>query len=257
MLKVTIITVVYNRKNTILESLLSAWSQTYKNKEHIIIDGASTDGTLSIIEKAIQNSNFKNIKVISEKDNGIYDAINKGIRASTGDVISLLHSDDTYQSNTTIENVMAEFEKNIELDIIYGDSIYIDKNKKIIRKYDSSKFKVGSLEWGWMPSHTSMFISKRVFLLYGLYKTNYKIAADTEFIARIFKNNTIKFKYISKVLIKMRVGGISTSGFYNKLVLNLEFLRALKENQYKTNILKIISRYPRKILEIFNANNKS
>ncbi len=245
-LKVSIITCVFNRESTILDSICSVESQTYPLIEHILIDGASTDATLEIIKNHLNPK----MKFVSEPDFGIYDAINKGILKSTGDVVGLLHSDDIYASHSVIAEVAREF-SNPELDVVYGDAAFFRHGnaEKIHRHYRSDRFSPQMLSSGWMPAHTALFVRRRVFEKYGLYKTSYKIAADMDFVARIFKLGNIKSKYISKVLVNMRTGGVSTGGLKNTILLNREVLRALRENGIKTNIFKVLSKYLLKIGE--------
>jgi glycosyltransferase involved in cell wall biosynthesis len=190
--------------------------------------------------------------LVSEPDFGIYDAINKGILKSTGDVVGLLHSDDTYSSNFTIAEVAREF-SDPELDVLYGDAIFFKNGntEKIHRHYRSDRFTPQMLSRGWMPAHTTLFVRRRVFEKYGLYKTNYKIAADMDFVARIFKSGKLKAMYIPKILVRMRTGGVSTGGVKNTILLNREVLRALHENGIKTNIFKVLSKYPLKFMEFF------
>lgn len=246
-MKISIITAVYNRKYTILNAIDSIKNQTYPNIEHLIIDGDSKDGTLEIIE----NSMVPGAILISEPDSGIYDAINKGIKISTGDIIGILHSDDVYASSKILSSVAAHFSDE-NLDVLYADVEFFKNGNidTIIRRYSSKHFNFKSLAWGWMPAHTSMFFRRRVFESIGLYKTDYKIAADMDLIARVFKSENFKSLYVPCVWVKMQIGGISTGGFKNRVLHNREILRALRENGIKTNILKILSRYFLKIFEL-------
>ena len=245
-MKISVITVVHNRESTIADSMQSIKSQLYQNIEHIVIDGASTDDTLAIVEK----NKSSHMVLISEKDDGIYDAINKGILHSTGDVIGLLHSDDVYSSDSILGEIALEF-TNPDLDMIYGDSIYVStkNSNKIIRRFRSKRFSKAALSWGWMPAHTTVFFRRRVFEEYGLYKTDYKIAADIEFIARVFNRGSIRFKYLPKILVVMSMGGVSTASWKNTVLLNKEVVHALRSNGISTNLAKILLKYPFKILE--------
>lgn len=247
-MKISIITAVYNRESTILKCIESVKSQNYKNIEHIFVDGNSFDNTLQIIQKnALQNS-----KIISENDNGLYDAINKGILLSEGEIIGLLHSDDLFFN----ENVLSDIAKSFEdphIDSVFGDALYFKDNpSNIVRRFSSHRFDGDNIVSGWMPAHSTTFFRRSVFEKFGLYKTNYKIAADVEFIARTFVKQKIKFIYLNRVLVLMRVGGISTSGIISTLVINYEFLKALRENSIPTNLIQILSRYPRKLLEFIH-----
>lgn len=260
-LSFSIITTVRNRVDSIERSMYSVISQNYPNLEYVLIDGASTDGTSETIEGIIKNQRSideltrRKYVFVSEADCGIYDGINKGIQVSSGDIIGLMHSDDVYASSDILSEVEMEFLKDPLIDIVYGDALYYSKkdSTKPKRYYSSSRFSPKSLAWGWIPCHTTMFMRRTVFDRFGFYKTNYKIAADVEYIARIFQGNFLKYSYIAKPLIHMDIGGVSTSGLKSKIVLNLEFVRALRENDIKTNIFKILTKYPLKLLELINV----
>jgi glycosyltransferase involved in cell wall biosynthesis len=252
-MKISIVTVTYNRKNTIQEVIKSIKSQSYSNIEHLIIDGASTDGSLDVIRKIIPSETI----FISEPDDGIYDALNKGIMRSTGDVVGILHSDDVYASDDVLAKVAAEFSyKNV--DAVYADAEFFSNGNpdNIIRRYRSNRFNKKKLAWGWMPAHTTIFFRRSVFESFGLYKTDYKIAADLEFVARVFTSKEFKATYVPSIWVKMQIGGVSTSGLRNTILLNREVLRALRENGIKTNLVKIFLRYFLKIFE-FRVRNFS
>jgi glycosyltransferase involved in cell wall biosynthesis len=237
--KVSIITVSLNNGEYIDSCIQSVISQDYKNIEYIIIDGGSTDQTIDIIKKYEDKINVW----ISEPDAGMYDAINKGIRLSTGDIIGILHSDDLYIDRHVITNVVQHFEKNT--DSVYADLVYVERNNpsKIVRYYDSSIFGVSKFAYGWMPAHPTCFIKKAVYEKYGLYKTNYIIAADYELLVRFYAKHGITIRYLPKVLVKMRRGGLSTRNFRSNLILNREIIRACRENGIETNIVKVYSKY--------------
>jgi len=245
-MKISIITAVYNRKDIISKAIDSVRTQTYSNIEHLIIDGASTDGSLEIIKEIM----VPGTTLISEPDYGIYDAINKGIKNSTGEVIGLLHSDDIYASNSVLAQVALEF-SDPNLDAAYADAIFHGHGKpnNIVRHYRSDRFSLKTLAWGWMPAHTTIFFRRTVFERFGLYKTDYKIAGDIDFVARVFRSENFRSIYVPKVWVKMCTGGISTGGLRNTILLNREVLRALRENGVKTNMAKILSKYPLKLLE--------
>jgi glycosyltransferase involved in cell wall biosynthesis len=246
-MKISIITVCYNSESTIAHTIRSVVSQTYQDIEHIIIDGLSLDKTLAIIK----NEAIHNFKLISEIDSGIYDAMNKGIKISTGNVIAFLNADDYYSNNTVIENVMNLIIDN-NLDALYGNVNFFNSNNNnlIVRKYNSRYFHPDKLKYGWMPAHPSLFLSKDLFTKFGLFNTDYKIAADFDFIIRIFyNNNTIKFYYYPHTLVSMQLGGVSTSGLRSTLILNIEMYNACKKNGVPTNWVKLLSRYPYKLLE--------
>lgn len=249
-MKVSIVTVVYNNKCTIQDAMNSVLAQEYDELEYVIVDGASTDGTIEVIKEVVKGYPERSIRFISEKDDGIYDAMNKGIRLASGDVIGILNSDDFYMNNNVISKVINEFrEKNV--DAVFADLVYVRANDldKIVRYYDSANFHPGKMAYGWMPAHPTFFTKKKIYEQYGLYKGNYQISADYELIARFLFKNNVSYSYIPKVLIKMRLGGASTRSLKSSWILNKEVLRACAENGIKTNIFKLLSKYPSKILQ--------
>ena len=245
-MKVSIITAVFNRKDTIQNCIHSIQSQKYPDIEHVIVDGGSTDGTI----EAVKSSSYTGGLFLSEPDNGLYDAINKGIRISSGSVIGLLHSDDVFSSETVISQVVSEF-SDPYLDAVYADAIFFKSSNpnKIIRRYRSDRFSLKTLPWGWMPAHTTIFFHRRVFERFGVYNNDYKIASDMDFIARVFNSKDFKSKYIPRIWVNMSIGGVSTGGIRNTIILNKEVLRALRDNGIQTNIIKLLSKYPLKIFE--------
>jgi glycosyltransferase involved in cell wall biosynthesis len=246
--KVSIITVVWNNKKTIKDAINSVLNQTYKNIEYIIIDGASTDGTI----KVIKNYKDKITKFISEPDKGLYDAMNKGVALATGDVVGILNSDDFYIDEFVIEKVIKTF-KDQKVDSVYADLVYIkpENLNKTVRYYDSSKFNPSKFAYGWMPAHPTFFVKREVYERYGNFRTDLKIAADFDILARFLHTHKISYYYMKEVLVKMRVGGVSTS-FSSLWINNIEQLQACKNNNIKTNIFKILSKYPNKIMELID-----
>lgn len=245
-MRYSIITVVYNRVNVVEHAVRSVIGQQGVDVEYIIVDGGSTDGTLQLLE----NLCGENVRLISEADHGIYDALNKGICNSTGEVIGVMHSDDFFINDHVLKDVTNVFEGSA-VDAVYGDVEFVNPNnlQKVVRRYRSDHFSKEILSKGVMPAHTSLFLKKSVYDKFGLYNTNYKIAADFELVARLFKDEAICAKYLPKVLVRMRTGGISTGGLKNTILLNQEIIRACKENDIKTNWIRVLSKYPRKILE--------
>lgn len=244
-MRVSIITVTLNSARTLEDTIVSVMNQSYDNIEHIIVDGGSTDGTLAIIEKYRKHiAHF-----ISEPDKGIYDAMNKGIKLATGDLIGTLNSDDIYADNTVISEVIGKFSQ-IDTDILYADLWYVKNNdiNKVVRRFRSSQFHPSLLPYGIAPAHPTMFVKRHIIESFGSYKTDYKISADFEFIARIFYKTEVKYYYHPKVIIKMRMGGISTSGWRSLILSNQEMLKACLENNIPTNIFKIFMKYPRKMI---------
>ena len=203
-MKVSVITAVWNNKETIEDAINSVISQSYEDIEYIVIDGNSNDGTSDIIKNFSSQISI----VIREPDEGIYDALNKGIEKSTGDIIAFLHSDDLYPHKNVISNIVKKFEENIHG--IYGDLVYVDKLNihKVYRYWRSSEFSPSNLNRGWMPPHPTLFLRKDVYKTYGNFDTNLNISADYDFMLRILSKD-INVKYFPEVLYRMRIGGVS------------------------------------------------
>lgn len=245
-MKISIITVTYNAASTIVDTLESVSNQTHPDVEHIVVDGASTDGTLRLVESQGRHV----AKFVSEPDHGIYDAMNKGLRLATGRIIGFLNADDTYADNRVLERV-ANTMGDSGLDAIFGDVEFYRSGRpdSPVRRYRSKRFRPERIAWGWMPAHPTLFLRREVYERVGLFRTDYRIAGDFEFIARAFKAGTIRFRYLPEVLVRMRLGGASTGGLRSTLTLNREVLRACRENGIATNAFKLLSKYPFKILE--------
>ena len=232
-MKISIITSVYNNKETIKDAIESVLNQTYQNIEYIIVDGASTDGTTEII----QNYKDKIAIFSTEPDKGIYDGLNKGISLATGDVICFLHSDDLYASDDIVKKVANEFngtditKESKVFDGVYGDLMYTPKDdtSKVLRYWKSKDFDMSLLEKGWMPAHPTLFLRKEVYEKYGKFDLDFKIAGDYDFMLRVLSAG-IKVKYLPEVLYKMRVGGESNKSIKNIIQKSKEDLRALKHN---------------------------
>lgn len=246
-MKVSIITVVYNNQKTIKSAIESILSQTYKNIEYIIIDGGSTDGTLDII----YNFKEKIDLILSEADNGIYDAMNKGINLSTGDLVGILNSDDLYDNNYIIEDVVNEFVKDNKLDIIYGNLVYVNKNdtSKIIRKWNSCEYYNKFFENGNVPPHPSLFLKRNIYIESGFFKLDFYLAADYEFMLRIFKKNTYKSKYINKTFVRMRLGGATNKNIKNIYRGNIEILQSWIVNDLRIPFLLIPKRIIKRLFQ--------
>lgn len=223
--KVSIITTTYNDVANFERILACVNAQDYPNIEHIIVDGASTDGTLDAIRKAAGERGEK-LRFISEPDHGIYDAINKGIRMAGGDIIGMCF--DAYANPHVISDMVRAMQDE-GTDGVHGDLNYVDGDR-IVRKWRMGQ---GSIRTGWMPGHPTLYLKKEVYETYGLYKEDYKIAADYEFMIRILKDGNVKLSYIPKVLINMFYGGTSTGGLKNYMDSFFEGLRALRENHVR------------------------
>jgi glycosyltransferase involved in cell wall biosynthesis len=245
-MKVSIITATYNRADTIERAIRSIKDQTYQDLEMVIVDGASSDNTLEIVYKLTTAKD----KVLSEKDDGIYDALNKGLANASGDIIGFLHSDDLYADKNVLTFITDVF-LDEKVDIVYGDVTFFSKRipEKIIRRYKSDLLNLSNLAWGKMPAHPAIFCRREVFKSLGGFKLDYKIAADYEFLCRLMKNSNFVLKYANMSLVRMQTGGASGAGLKNTVLLNREVYRALKENGIYTNYFMILSKYFSKFLQ--------
>lgn len=229
-MKISIITATYNSATHILTAIQSVQEQSYPCIELIVVDGGSTDNTVEIV-----SSNFVgDLKIISERDEGIYDALNKGVKLATGDVMGFVHSDDYLAGPEVLSKIARSFEKE-EVDGLYGDLQYVDKQdtSKIIRYWKSEDFRDSFLKKGWMPAHPTLFLRKEVYDKHGLFNLDYKIAADYDLMLRIFSDTELKFHYLPKVITKMRLGGASNRSLKNILQKSKEDLKALKANKIR------------------------
>lgn len=224
---ISVITSTYNSASFLANALDSFKTQNYAQKELILVDGGSTDKTLEIIEKSAIAD-----KIISERDRGIYDALNKGVALASGDIIGILHSDDMFFDAEVLKSVADLFIAEPRLEAVYGDLLYVDRDDtdKVIRNWKSGDFDIAKLAYGWMPPHPALFIKKECFLKYGLYDLQYQSAADYDLILRFLYKYKIKTAYLPQVLVKMRVGGISNKTFKNRLRANAEDRAAMKIN---------------------------
>lgn len=246
-MKISIITVVYNNDKTIKDAINSVLNQNYQQIEYIIIDGASKDSTVSIIKEYQSQIT----KFVSEPDNGLYDAMNKGVRLATGDVIGILNSDDLYQDKNVISAVMNEFIKNEKVDLVYGDLVYVKQNdtNNVIRNWRSKKYYPDFFEDGYVPPHPSLFVKAKVYQEAGLFKLDYKLAADYEFMLRIFKLYNYESTYLSRIMVRMRLGGETNKSLKNILNGNKEIIKSWKENGLSLPKLLMIKRVIKRILQ--------
>jgi glycosyltransferase involved in cell wall biosynthesis len=247
-LKISIITVALNSRTHIEGCIQSVLNQTYKDIEYIVVDGGSTDGTREIIRKYED----KIAHWISEPDKGMYDAMNKGIELATGDVVGFLNSDDIYVDRDVLGKVLREFERE-DVDSVYADLVYIaQKNPdKIVRYYRAHNFNPRMFAYGWMPPHPTFFVKRNCYERFGLFRTDYTIAADYELLARFIGKHTITYQYLPEIIVKMRTGGRSTKNLKSNFILNKEIVRACAENGIKTGYLKVYSKYLTKISQLF------
>ncbi len=237
-LKVSIITVCHNSAETIGDTIASIASQQYSNKEHIIVDGASKDKTIDIVKHASSVTRY-----ISEPDKGIYDAMNKGLKLATGDVIGLLNADDFYEGDAVL-NQVADVFKDSAVQACYADLLYVDKNdtSHVIRYWKSRIFEPGLFKRGWMPAHPTFFVRKSIYEKLGCFDLNYKIAADFELMMRFLEINQIKVVYVPKVFVRMRVGGETNRSFSNILNQNKEIVQILKKYGFKMSVIGLLAR---------------
>ncbi|MEW5967253.1 MAG: glycosyltransferase family 2 protein [Pseudomonadota bacterium] len=245
-MKISIVTVAFNAASTIADTLASVAAQTHPDVEHIVVDGASTDGTPEVVLTFGRHV----AKLISEPDRGIYDAMNKGLRLATGDIIGFLNADDVYADPSVLARVSANMEAN-GLDALFGDAEFVSPRhpERPLRHYRSERFHPERIAWGWMPAHPTLFLRRELYERFGLFRTDYRIAGDFELVARMFHGDTLKYRHVPEVLVRMRTGGVSTGGWRNTLLLNREVLRACRENGISTSLPKILSKYPAKLLE--------
>lgn len=226
-MKISVVTAVFNRAGTIQASISSVQAQTYLDFEHVIQDGLSNDGTVEIIRKRAQ----LNTLFASERDGGIYDAINRGIKRATGDVIGLLHSDDVFAHDRVLDKIGVAFADPV-IDGVYGDLQYVaaDDSTRVIRHWRSGEYRPGLLRRGWMPPHPTLYLRREVFDRFGLYDTSFRISADYDAMLRYLVKGQIKLAYIPEVLVKMRVGGESNRSLERIILKSREDLRALRNN---------------------------
>lgn len=245
-MKISIITVCFNTAQTLGDALASVGGQTHPDIEHIVVDGASTDGTLDVVKR----HGKRVARLVSEPDQGIYDAMNKGLLLATGEAIGFLNADDVYADTGVLERVSAIMEAE-KLDALFGDAEFVSPARpdRPLRRYRSERFCPERIAWGWMPAHPALFLRQQVYQHFGSFRTDYRIAGDFELVARMFHGGTLSYRHLPEVLVRMRTGGISTGGWRNTILLNREVLRACRENGIPTSLPKILSKYPAKLLE--------
>ena len=237
-MKISIITVVYNNAATIADCINSVVSQKYPFIEHIVVDGDSTDGTQDIICKY----GDKISKYVSEPDLGIYDAMNKGIGLASGNIVGLLNSDDILSDNFVLQRVSEFFSDNPDIDACYGDLCYVSQNDptKIVRYWRSKPYKNGLFKKGWVPPHPTLYIRREIYEKYGGFDLSYRIAADFEFMLRLFATHHIRTAYLPHIMVKMRLGGTTNRNLKNILLQNLEIRRALRSHNMSSSLAGFI-----------------
>jgi len=227
-LKISVITAVFNRRDTVADAVQSIQRQSYENVEHVVQDGGSQDGTLEVLQD-LANANTQ---LVSAQDAGIYDAINKGIERATGNVVGLMHSDDIFASDRVLEKVAAAFQ-DPSVEGVYGDLQYVSATApgKIVRHWKSGEYDPDLLKRGWMPPHPTLYLRASVFERLGLYDTSYRIAADYDAMLRYLVHGQINLVYIPEVLVKMRVGGVSNRSLRHIIQKSQEDYRAIRTNE--------------------------
>ena len=245
-LKISLVTVCFNSARTLEAALASVAAQKWADREHIVIDGGSKDGTLEIIERWRPALAY----AISEPDRGIYDAMNKGLARATGDVVAFLNSDDRYIDGEVLGEVAQAF-ASADVDAVFGDVDFVRPGApdRVVRRYSSARFTPERLKTGLLPAHPALFVRRSVFDRVGPFNADYHIAGDFEFVVRAFGDGRLRYKYLPRVMVRMQTGGASTAGLRSTIKLNAEILRACRENGIRTNALQLAMRYPAKLTE--------
>lgn len=243
-MKISVITAVYNNQATLADTLNSILAQDYRNTELIVVDGASTDGTLEVIQRYAGQI----AQIVSEPDRGIYDALNKGIRLATGDIVGFLHSDDIFADNQVLTRIAAAL-ANPSVDACYGDLCYVrqDKPERVVRYWRAGRYHPRLLARGWMPPHPTFYARRELYERFGGFDLNYRIAADYDCLLRFLGKGHIHCAYIPEVLVHMRLGGISNRSLPNLLRKSREDYRALRQNQidgFSALLLKNLRKLP-------------
>ena len=226
-LHISVVTAVLNRASTLGDALRSVHSQNWPNVEHVVIDGGSTDGTLDILD----DHKSRIAKCVSEPDHGIYDALNKGIRAASGDVIGFMHADDQYATPQALTHIARAFEDRA-VEAVYGDLVYVRKadTSQVVRYWRAGEYNRAQLAHGWMPPHPTFYVRRDVYARHGAFDTSYRIAADYENMLRILWRGGVKATYVPEVLVRMRVGGLSNMSLINVLHKSREDYAAMRQN---------------------------
>lgn len=247
-LKISVITVCYNSEATIGDTLKSIAAQSYKNIEHIVVDGGSTDGTMAMVRGWAQHP----IRFVSEPDEGIYDAMNKGIALASGDYIGMLNADDFFASPQAVQMIVERLVAD-DLDAVFSqlDVIAPDNTSQILRKYRVASFNTFLLRIGVMPPHPTFYCRRSCYEKLGAnpFRADYRIAADFELLVRLLLTQNISWGYIAETTVKMRAGGVSSASYKARLLLNREIIRACKENGLYTNMFMLLLKIPRRLLE--------
>jgi len=247
-MKISIITATYNSESTICDTLWSIDSQTYNNIEHIIVDGLSRDKTIELLNR--DQTPWRHIR--SEADGGLYDAMNKGIRLASGDVIGILNSDDMYVDECVLEKVAALF-ADPAIDACYADLVYVEKDNtsKIVRYWKSTPYRSGLFERGWMPPHPTFFVRREIYEKFGLFDLDFKLAADVELLMRFIAKHRINTVYLPEILVKMRMGGATNKCFANIVRQNMEIRAAARKNSLQLSPMFLVSKLFTKSVQFY------
>lgn len=249
-MKISLITVTYNSGKTVGDTLESVLSQTYGDREYIVVDGASTDNTMDIVRQYVPRFNGQ-IRYVSEPDQGLYDAMNKGIRMATGEIVGLLNSDDLFASANVLEKVIECFGRHPEADAVYADLYYVapQDTNRVIRHWISGRRR--SFRWGWHPAHPSFYVRREIYQRYGLFDPDFRLAADFELMLRLIEKDHIRLVYLPEPLVRMRLGGATSKNLTNIMKGNKECIKAFKKNGIKTSFLYPFFRLLPKIKQYF------
>lgn len=251
--KISLVTAVYNGEGWIADCIRSIREQNYPQLEWIVVDGASKDSTVEIVKASGLAS-----RIISEKDRGIYDAMNKGLKCATGQIVGLLNADDEFAARDILWKIARAFEDR-KIEAVYADVLYVDPQNTGIatRLYSSKKFSPAQLKYGWVPAHPSLYLRKEIYDRFGYFNADYKIAGDFDFMARIFRTGNLKSIYFPEVWVRMREGGLSNRSLKHRWTVNREIQRSCRENGIKTNLFLLSLRYPMKLLEFTRIKGKT
>lgn len=245
-MKISVVTAAKNAAATIRDTLLSVQSQTYADVEHVVVDGRSVDATLAIVKEHASRVS----KVTSQNDSGIYEAFNRGLALTTGEIIAFLNADDFYETPDVLAKVAASFAKQ-DVDMLFGDVVLVraEDVSSVVRYYRSGSFRPARLARGFMPAHPATFVRRSVYERCGGFNASYRIAGDFEWVARVFRSTPARYTYLPEVLVRMREGGLSTRGIRSTVRITREIRRACQEQGISTSYLKLLSRFPEKLLE--------
>ena len=247
-MKFSLITVTYNSDKTLIYTIKSVLSQTYPNIEYIIVDGASKDNTVSIIKEYEPKFNGR-MKWISERDKGLYDAMNKGIRMATGDVVGILNSDDLFMDDKVLADIAAAFDG--QTDAMFGNLYFVNQEdvNQIVRVWKGSPYK--SFKSGWHPAHPTFYVRREVYETYGGFDTTFDVSADFELMLRFIEKHGIRTKYLDRYMVRMRMGGESTGSIKNIIRGNKNIFRAFRKNEIKVSPLYPVYRLLPKVIDRF------